>query len=195
MAERLAELCAKAASVPTWCQYAEGGRPARHGAYTAAPLSLADMAERLGELCVKAAAADAAAAFADSLGYAQPGLGRTQRKAGAAAAEPLTLAEMGERLAELAAKAAVVPEGWQYAAPCGPAQWFGGAWAPQPYSRADLAERLAELAAPRCACPTPAWCENAQAAGAARRLGGACRDEAQPASEFAERLAELAATN
>ena len=58
---------------------------------------------------------------------------------------PLDLADFAERLAELAAKAAVVPEGWLYAVPCGPAARHQGAWAPQPYELPDMAERLAEL--------------------------------------------------
>ncbi len=202
MAERLSELCQAAAQVPAWCEYAAAcGPAARHGTYTATPLTLADMGERLAELCAKAAATDAVAAFADSLAYAQPGLGRPQRKAATAAEEeaPISLADMAERFAELAAKAAVVPEWCQYAAARGPAQRFAGALAPQPYSRADLAERLAELAAataaPRRACPTPTWCEYAQAGSpqaGPRRVAGACREEVQTTAEFAERLAELA---
>ncbi len=69
-------------------------------------------------------------------------------QAAAPAPAPLDLSEMAERLSELCAKAAAVPQHFEYAEPSpAPAQRFAGAWAPQPYSRIELAERLAELAA------------------------------------------------
>ena len=103
------------------------------------------MHERLGEHKARVAARRAAAAYADSLAYAEPG--RPQRKAGAAyAPSPLDAEDRAERLAELVQKAAVVPAWCQYAAPSGPAARHGAPHAPQPLSRADLAERLAELA-------------------------------------------------
>lgn len=82
MAERLAELEAKAAVVPEWCQYAAPcGPAARHqGAWKAQPCELPDMHERLVELKERVARRQAVAAFGDSLAYAQPSLGRPQRK-------------------------------------------------------------------------------------------------------------------
>ncbi len=82
MAERFAELAAKAAVVPEWCQYATAcGPAARHqGAWAPQSYELSDMHERLAELKQRVARRQALAAYGDSLDYAQPGLGRPQRK-------------------------------------------------------------------------------------------------------------------
>ena len=82
MAECFAELAAKAAPVPEWCQYATTcGPAARHrGAWAPQSYELSDMHERLAELKQRVARRQALAAYGDSLDYAQPGLGRPQRK-------------------------------------------------------------------------------------------------------------------
>ena len=82
MAERLAELCQAAAAVPAWCQYATPCGPAQRfgGTWPPQPYSRADLSERLAELQAKEGARLSLAALEDSLAYAQPGLGRAQRK-------------------------------------------------------------------------------------------------------------------
>lgn len=82
MAERFAELAAKAAIVPQHCEYATPcGPAARHqGAFVPQPCELSDMHERMAELKQRVARRQAVAAYGDSLAYAQPCLGRAQRK-------------------------------------------------------------------------------------------------------------------
>ena len=76
MAERLAELCTKAAVVPQYCEYAQPApAPSQRfaGAWAPQPYDRADLAERMAELAAKESARLALAALEDSLAYAQPG--------------------------------------------------------------------------------------------------------------------------
>ena len=158
MAERLGELCAKAAAADALAAFEDGlayvqsgmGRVQRKAAAAEEPLSLCDMAERLSELAAKAAVVP------EWCQYATP-CGPAQRFPGAWAPQPYDRADLAERLAELAAAAAPrracpTPSWCEYAQP-GSAQAdpcrVAGACREEVQPASDFAERLAELAAAR----------------------------------------------
>ena len=222
MAERLAELAAKAAVVPEWCQYAAPcGPAARHqGAWKAQPCELPDMHERLAELKERVARRQAVAAFGDSLAYAQPSLGRPQRKVrggGSEARLKVCTAAAGHgwlnasilwaaarhaegscalnatgthQCAQRPPVAHGIPSVSRTLLPSTALQ--AAAPTPAPIELSDMAERLSELCTK--AAVVPQYCEYAQPAPApAQRFAGAWAPQPYDRADLAERMGELAA--
>ena len=146
-------------------------------------------------------AAQAALALADT--YAAPS-GACRRCAAPVAEGPPSLADMSERLAELAAKAAELPAWAAYAEPSGAAWRRAAPAADQLPSLADLSERLAELCAAKGAGQGGSACAAAAAVpdcwAYAEPCGSAPLGRAAPVvsqlpslADMAARLAELCA--